>query len=152
VTAGRGPPMSDRPRRRPVARRPAGRSATPLLGALVVLAAACAGGSQALAEFDGEPEDFAAVGMESVEDPDGLRESALARIDEDSPARVGAIFALTLTAEPGPSMDALRDLLDADELTERLMAADALAARGAPARRPGGGGPGAVAAPPAPRP
>lgn len=105
-----------------------------LLVVVLLIGVACSGGgggdADALADFEGEPEDFHAVAGESINDPDGLRKRALERLDDDSPARVGAIFALTLTAEAGPALDALADVAGSEDLTERLVAADALAARG----------------------
>lgn len=66
-----------------------------------------------------------------MRDPDSVRTAAaelLAASDED--VRFGALYALYLTARPGPSLEALRPLLASGDWTERLIAAETLATRG----------------------
>jgi HEAT repeat protein len=67
------------------------------------------------------------------DDPASLREAAMERLDStDPPVRFAAVYALSLTAEDGPSADALVELLTAERANERLLAAAGLLTLGRP--------------------
>ena len=76
---------------------------------------------------------ISAVNESALIEPDALREEALAGLDaSDASRRFASVLALTMTAstdEPA-SIDALRTLLVSPDVTERLLAAGALAALG----------------------
>ncbi len=62
---------------------------------------------------------------------EGLRSAALAHLQSaDAGVRYGAVYALTLTAVAGPSMDALKGLLQTGNASEQLLAATRLVALG----------------------
>ena len=109
-----------------------------VLCTLAFLATACHGHASsaptpdaAVTGFSMTPEgldrSFSILNQEALFHPKAIRAAAMTRIDEKDPAvRFAAIYALGLTAEPGPSEAALVPLLDSDDVTERLLAAAAL--------------------------
>ena len=106
---------------------------------LGLLLAACGGDrdspAQAITDFSGDPEavddSFAAIHDHLRERPDELRAAALEHLGEEDPnVHYAAMYALSLTAEPGESADGLRRYLGSDDLNERFLAAGSLLARG----------------------
>jgi hypothetical protein len=100
-------------------------------------AATAATAAAVIAGFDDSPSALArslgAVNESALSDPDALREEALAGLDSGDPdRRFVCVLALTMTAstEDPASIEALRMLSVSPDVTERLLAAGALAALG----------------------
>jgi hypothetical protein len=90
-----------------------------------------------IAAFDDAPQalsrSLSAINEHALTDPDSLREEALAGLDSGAASqRFASVLALTLTAstDDARSIEALRALSTADDVTERLLAAGTLAALG----------------------
>lgn len=67
------------------------------------------------------------------DDPAGVEATALGRLDDPHPeVRLIAIYSLAETASTPAGLRALHDLLDADDATERSLAAEGLLRRGEP--------------------
>lgn len=109
--------------------------------ALAVGLAACggsgagSGAENALTGFSGEPAkvdaSFARIHGDLRMRPDELREAALEHLDDDDRnVRYASVYALAVTAEEGESIEALRPILDSTDVSERLLAAGSLIARG----------------------
>lgn len=121
-----------------------------LVAAVLLLAPACAsedspaqGGTieESITEFSSEPDkesaSFASISEALSTEPAGLREAALAHLDaEDPDVRYAALYALALTAEPGPSMEALRPYLQSEDISEQMLAAAGLVVEGDKAALP----------------
>ncbi len=81
--------------------------------------------------------DFAAIEAAIDDDLGAARGEALEHLDEaDVAARFAALYVLARTAEPGESQEALRPFLESPDVTERLLAAQALLVRGEKAAFP----------------
>jgi hypothetical protein len=87
--------------------------------------------------FDDAPQalgrSIAAINGRALTDPDLLRDEAVAGLDSGDPSRrFASVLALTITAstDDARSLEALRGLSAADDVTERLLAAGTLAALG----------------------
>lgn len=66
-----------------------------------------------------------------------LREAALEHLeDDDRNVRYASLYALALTAEKGESVEALRSFLKSNDVSERMLAAGSLVARGEKAAIP----------------
>jgi len=90
---------------------------------------------QAITEFGKKPEQIkaslAAIHRLLRERPAELRTAALKHLNATDPTvRFAALYALALTAEHGPSMEALRPFLESKDVNERMRAAVSLVARG----------------------
>lgn len=73
---------------------------------------------------------FAALNRLAIQDPEGLRAAALERLASKDPnVRYAAVYALSLTATPGLSLQALRPILHSPDVTERVLAAETLVAQ-----------------------
>lgn len=90
-----------------------------------------------IAAFDDAPQalgrSISAINERALTDPDSLREEALAGLEGGEPSRrFASVLALTMTAstEDVESIEALRALSVADDVTERMLAAGTLAALG----------------------
>jgi HEAT repeat protein len=93
--------------------------------------------SAAIAEFDDAPTALArslgAINESALADPDALRAEALVGLGAGEPNhRFASVLALTMTASTADpaSIEALRTLSSSPDVTERLLAAGALAALG----------------------
>jgi len=81
--------------------------------------------------------DFAAIEAAIDDDLGAARAAALEHLkDEDAASRFAALYVLARTAEPGESQEALRPFLESPDVTERLLAAQALLVRGEKAAFP----------------
>ncbi len=115
---------------------------------LSVLTPACGGGNDGREDPSGIPSartairgfdqarasaSIATITRIALADPDAVRETALAELGTTDPdRRFAAVYALTMTvsaADPG-SLEAVRGLLGSVDVTERLLAAGALASLG----------------------
>lgn len=86
---------------------------------------------------DSVDEDFVAIEEAIESSPQDVRAAALAHVgDEDVNVRFAALYALARTAEEGESMDALVPFLSSEDISERIMAAEALLVRGEKAAIP----------------
>jgi HEAT repeat protein len=92
---------------------------------------------QAIAAFDDSQAalaaSIAAVTESALADPDAMRAASMEALGAAGPAeRFAAVYGLTLSAstDDPASLDALRELAGSDDVTERLLAAGALAALG----------------------
>jgi hypothetical protein len=90
-----------------------------------------------IAAFDDAPQalrrSISAINEHAFTDPASLREEALVELDSGAPSRrFASVLAITLTAstDDARSMEALRALAAADDVTERMLAAGTLAALG----------------------
>ena len=90
-----------------------------------------------IAEFDEAPgalaRSISAVNESALTEPDALREEALAGLDAvEASRRFASVLALTMTAstDDSASIEALRTLSASPDVTERLLAAGALASTG----------------------
>jgi hypothetical protein len=89
----------------------------------------------AIAEFDDAElaRSLGAIDESALADPDALRAEALVGLSEGEPnSRFACVLALTMTASTADpaSVEALRTLSSSSDVTERLLAAGALAALG----------------------
>lgn len=89
----------------------------------------------AIAEFDDAElaRSLGAINESALADPDALRAEALVGLSAAEPnRRFASVLALTMTASTAdpPSVEALRTLSSSPDVTERLLAAGALAALG----------------------
>lgn len=120
------------------------------IGLALLLAPACSGSAdepdrtaeapsaeRAIAAFDDSQAalaaSIAAVTESALADPTAMRAAAMNALEGADPAeRFAAVYGLTLSAstEDAASLDALRELTGSDDVTERLLAAGALAALG----------------------
>lgn len=125
-------PDSIPPRRKTI------RGAIPAL-VLALLLAACGGDADspegAITGFRGDAENvtesFRAISGHLRERSADLRAAALQHLDaEDDAVAYAALYALSITAEEGESMDALRPFLESDDMSERMLAAGSLVVRG----------------------
>jgi len=92
------------------------------------------GPEQAVAGFSAAPThvnaSFAALDRLALRDPAGLRSAALAKLSSKDPnVRYAAVYALSLTATKGASLDALVPILRSRDVTERILAAETLTAQ-----------------------
>lgn len=80
---------------------------------------------------------FAAIHGQLRERPDQLRKAALEHLDaDDRNVRYASVYALAVTAGSGESFEALRPILESTDISERLLAAGSLVARGEKAAIP----------------
>lgn len=114
------------------------RGAIPALG-LALLLAACGGGADspegAITGFRGDAdnvgESFRAISGHLRERPAQLRAAALDHLGAEDPnVAYAALYSLAITAEEGESIDALRPFLESGDVSERMLAAGSLVARG----------------------
>ena len=86
---------------------------------------------QAITSFKTDPQSinasFDALHSSFRRDPAALRQAALKHLsDPNRTVHYAALYALSLTAEPGPALEALRPLLTSSDLNDRALAASAL--------------------------
>ena len=93
--------------------------------------------AEVIAAFDDAPQalgrSISAINERALTDPDSLRQEALAGLEGGEPShRFASVLALTMTAstDDAGSIEALRVLSVADDVTERMLAAGTLAALG----------------------
>jgi hypothetical protein len=107
----------------------------------LILGAACSGDdavkvdpAAAIQEFDAAPEagswPRSRLNSAVLADPQGSRAAALERLESKDPGvRIAAIYALSITLEPGDA-DALAPLLESSDAGERVLAAAGMLAVG----------------------
>ena len=90
--------------------------------------------TDAIVKFSAAPEQvnrsFAVLNQETLSDPSGVRKAALEQLTAKDPdVHYAAVYALSLTATRGPSLDALVPILKARDITQRILAAETLVAQ-----------------------
>lgn len=94
------------------------------------------GPGQVITGFNGESADFRAMHELAREQPGELRTAALDELgSRQSNVRYAAVYGLAMTAE-GRSLERLRGLLESEDVSERVLAAEALVSRGEAAGLP----------------
>jgi len=88
----------------------------------------------AIATFSAEPAhvnaSFAALDQLALRDPGGLRSAAYAKLSSKDPnVRYAAVYALSLTATKGASLNALVPIIRSRDVSERILAAETLVAQ-----------------------
>ncbi len=91
--------------------------------------------SEAIANFKAEPAEieasFQTLHQQIIHQPGEVAQAALAQLDAEDPAvRFAALYALANTAETRAQLNALREVLGSESLSERVLAAEALLVRG----------------------